>query len=72
MKHVFFLLLFLVLTVEPAYCYLDPGTGSMLAQLIMGGLAGVLVIFKLYWKNVKSFFIKTNSNPERDDTSQTK
>ncbi|MBC8287434.1 MAG: hypothetical protein H8E42_08155 [Nitrospinae bacterium] len=70
MKHVFFVLVFFALFVEPAYCYLDPGTGSMLAQLIMGGVAGVLVVFKLYWKKVKSFFIKTNSNPERDDTSQ--
>ena len=58
MKHTFFLLLFLVLTVEPAYCYLDPGAGSMLAQLIMGGVAGLLVVFKLYWEKIKSFFCK--------------
>jgi hypothetical protein len=70
MQHVFFLFAFFVIFVEPAYSYLDPGTGSMLAQLVMGGLAGVLVVFKLYWKKVKSFFIKTNSNPERDDHSQ--
>jgi hypothetical protein len=70
MKHVFFFLIFFALFEEPAYSYLDPGTGSMLAQLVMGGVAGVLVVFKLYWKKVKSLFIKTNSNPERDDTSQ--
>ena len=52
MKQVSFLLFFLVLTVEPAYCYLDPGAGSMLAQLIMGGVAGLLVVFKLYWEKI--------------------
>ena len=70
MKHAFFFLIFFVLFVEPAYSYLDPGTGSMLAHLVMGGVAGVLVVFKLYWRKVKRFFFKTNPNPERDDHSQ--
>jgi hypothetical protein len=70
MTQIVFLILFLTLTVEPAYCYLDPGAGNMLAQLIMGGVAGVLVIFKLYWAKLKSLFIKTNSIPEKDDPSQ--
>jgi hypothetical protein len=70
-KQSFFLILFLVLTVEPAYSYLDPGAGSMLAQLVIGGIAGVLVVFKLYWAKVKNFFIKRKTNPEKNDTSQT-
>ena len=40
----------------PAYAYLDPGTGSMLVQMLLGGLAGVLVVGKLYWHRVKAFF----------------
>ena len=70
MKHAFFFIFFFVLYVEPAYSYLDPGAGSMLAQLIMGGVAGVLVVIKLYWNKVKSFFIKPDSNSEMNDTSQ--
>ena len=70
MKHEFFFLIFFVLFVEPAYSYLEPGAGSILAQLIMGGMAGVLMVFKLYWSKVKSFFIKKNSNPESDDASR--
>jgi len=68
MKHAFFFIIFFVLFVEPAYSYLEPGTGSILVQLIMGGMAGVLIVIKLYWNRVKSFFIKTNSNLERDNT----
>ncbi len=40
----------------PAHAYLDPGTGSMLLQLLLGGVAGVLVVGKLYWHRVKAFF----------------
>ncbi len=42
--------------VSPAYAYLDPGTGSMLAQLLLGGVAGALVIGKLYWARLKDIF----------------
>jgi hypothetical protein len=35
---------------RPAYAYLDPGSGSMLLQLVLGGVAGITVIVKLYWR----------------------
>lgn len=64
-----FLIIF-VLAVEPAYSYLDPGAGSMLAQLVMGGVAGVLVIFKLYWNKLKGLITRTDSRHDNDDNSQ--
>ena len=33
----------------PAWAYLDPGTGSMMLQLLLGGIAGAMVVGKLYW-----------------------
>lgn len=46
-----------VLIVErPALAYLDPGSGSMLLQVILGGVAGVAVIAKLYWGRLLSLF----------------
>ncbi len=53
-----FALVFLnVLSIDtPAHAYLDPGTGSMLLQLLLGGVAGVLVVGKLYWHQVTAFF----------------
>ena len=36
--------------------YLDPGTGSMMLQLIVGGVAAGLYTLKLYWQNMKIFF----------------
>ncbi|MBP7242316.1 hypothetical protein [Amaricoccus sp.] len=34
----------------PAYAYLDPGTGSMILQALLGGAAGVAIAGKLYWR----------------------
>ena len=36
--------------------YLDPGSGSMLVQLLLGGVAGAAVIMKLGWERFKDMF----------------
>jgi hypothetical protein len=41
---------------RPAHAYLDPGTGSMIVQLLLGGVAGAIVILRLYWDRFKAFF----------------
>jgi len=48
--------LILVFAVEPAYAYLDPGTGALLLQLLLGGIAGAAVLGKLFWAKIKLFF----------------
>jgi hypothetical protein len=40
----------------PAWAYLDPGTGSMMLQLMLGGVAGLMVVGKLYLSRAKDFF----------------
>ena len=35
--------------------YLDPGSGSMILQLLVGGLAAMGVALKMYWQRVLSF-----------------
>ena len=49
-------ILLVVLASPPAHAYLDPGTGSMFLQLLLGGLAGLAVLLKLYWQRLLSFF----------------
>jgi len=34
---------------QPAYAYLDPGSGGMMVQLLLGGAAGAAVLIKLFW-----------------------
>lgn len=43
---------------RPVLAYLDPGTGSMFLQLVLGGIAGVAVLGKLYWQRLVSFFTR--------------
>ena len=33
--------------------YIDPGTGSLVLQMIAGGVAAVAVTAKLYWRRVR-------------------
>jgi hypothetical protein len=40
----------------PAYAYLDPTTGSILLQGLLAGIAGVVVVARLYWARLKAFF----------------
>ena len=35
-----------------AVAYLDPGSGSMIVQLLAGGVAAVGVTAKLYWRRL--------------------
>jgi hypothetical protein len=36
-----------------AFAYLDPGTGSLLLQVILGGIAAVGVALKLFWHKIR-------------------
>ncbi len=46
----------LALLTFPAHAYLDPASGSMLLQMIVGGIAGVALAVKLYWHRLLGFF----------------
>lgn len=35
--------------------YLDPGSGSLLLQGLVGGVASAVVMTKVYWRRVKRF-----------------
>ena len=48
-----FITILLLLMFTDAIAYLDPGTGSMLLQVILGGVAAVGVALKLYWHKLR-------------------
>ena len=48
------------------HAYLDPGSGSMLLQVILGGFAAVGVALKLYWHRIKAA-LGFGKNPETAD-----
>ena len=39
-----------------AFAYIDPGAGSMLLQLLLGGVAGLFVFFRLFKQKILKLF----------------
>ncbi len=52
---------------SPAHAYIDPGMGSMLLQLLLGGIAGAMVVGRLYWVKLKAFFTSASSGSDAAD-----
>jgi hypothetical protein len=48
-----------------AHAYLDPGTGSILVQSLLAGIAGAAAVVSLYWQRIKAFF--TNMRKQSPD-----
>jgi hypothetical protein len=48
----FLVLAFLVAAEAQVRAYLDPGAGSMLFQVVLGGAAAVGVLFRLFWRSL--------------------
>jgi len=45
--------------------YIDPGTGSMLLQGLLGGLAAAAVAVKIFWRRILEFLhLSKPSEPE--------
>ena len=51
-----------------AFAYLDPGTGSMLLQVVLGGIAAVAVALKLFWYRILAF-LGIKKKPAGEDES---
>ena len=50
--------------------YLDPGTGSLFAQLLAAGLLGSIgLIIKIYWRRIKAIFTRKNNIEEENTPS---
>lgn len=60
---------FLLLLIPHAEAYLDPGTGSMLLQVILGGVAAVGVAVKLYWHKLRVFFGMGKKEEPEDESA---
>ncbi len=67
-----FTLGFLAAFPPPAQAYLDPGSGSMLLQILLGGTAGLAVLLKLYWHRLLLVFgVPAKENAEENAEEET-
>jgi len=51
---------------QPVYAYIDPGTGSIIIQSVIGGIAAATTFGAIYWSKLKTIF--TRKNKETDKT----
>ena len=59
-------LVLLILPASSARAYLDPGAGSVMLQLLLGGVAGLFVIVKFYWRRILAFLgIRDRANSRK-------
>jgi hypothetical protein len=47
--------------------YIDPGAGSMILQALAGGVAGAMVVGKLYWGRIKRVLRLGRSESSADE-----
>jgi hypothetical protein len=53
--------------------YIDPGSGSMILQMILGGLAAAAVFLKMFWHRILVFLgirkpVEPSAEPEPTET----
>jgi hypothetical protein len=64
-----FVVFVIVVSFAPdALAYLDPGTGSMMLQVILGGIAAIGVALKLFWYRIIAF-LGFGKKPDSEDKS---
>jgi len=64
---VLLLLLAFLCRPAPALAYLDPAAGSLILQVILGGLAGLIVLLKLYWRRLRGLLGFAEDGGDHDD-----
>ena len=54
-KLFFVVIVFLLIWPPSVHAYIDPGTGSLVIQMVVAGVMAGLYLFKRYWTKIKLF-----------------
>lgn len=57
----------------PSYAYLDPGTGSVILQSLLAGIAVAMGLARFYWHQFKSFLgnlVGSSSERQQEQTAE--
>jgi len=52
---------------QPATAYLDPGTGSLILQMLIAGIIGAMFTIKMYWYRLKEFIARLFGTEKKTD-----
>lgn len=71
MKRTMFLTLMLfAIATQPAFAYIDPGSGSAIMSVIIGFFVAIGVLVKTFWYKIKSFFGFSKVEKTRIDSNE--
>ena len=58
-----------LLYIAPAHAYLDPGTGSIILQSMLAGIATAAALGSIFWQRLKAFFSSLFSTRKSVDSN---
>ena len=63
--YLYIIILSILIFPQIVFAYLDPGTGSLIIQIILGIIFGIGLGIRIFWSKIKQFFsiiFKKNKN----------
>ncbi len=66
-RSLFVLVFLLVVSVVPAFAYINPGAGGMLVQLVIGGVIAGVVLLRAYWQRLRAWLPGGRSRSRDED-----
>ena len=65
----FFLLNFILACFFPiqAFAYVDPGSGSLLLQMLIAGAIGALFYLRIFWGKIKNFIFRRRTQEKSNE-----
>ena len=71
MNFILKILIIYFILITNSFAYIDPGTGSIILQAILGFLAAFFAGASFYWNKIKDFlkkkFVKSNDKKDQED-----
>ena len=61
----------LLLAAAPAQAYIDPGTGSLALQVLIGALAALSFGLRSQWSRIRALFGRSRREPSAPGSSST-
>ena len=65
MKFLITLLFFSFFFISKAQAYIDPGSGSIILQALLGALAAAGATISIYWNKFKNLFKKSKNKKDK-------
>ena len=57
----------IIMSAGPVYAYIDPGTGSMVLQIVIGGMLACMFGIKMFWRRIKTMISSRTKMPVDED-----